>query len=80
MGNMDGVKRKPGLVGNVHKAMEVSLKSVSKRVGQFATSIDKSSKNLLSTFKQHGNPHGVSGRPGLDEDVCEFEHMCLQAI
>jgi hypothetical protein len=80
VGKMDEVKRQPGLVGKVQNTMEVSLKSVSKRIGQFAAPIDKPTKTLLSTFKQHGNPQGVPGRPGLDVDVCEFELICLQVI
>jgi hypothetical protein len=56
------------------------LKDVSKRNGQFIALIGKPTKALLLTFKNHGNPHGVPGRPRLDADVCEFEQMCLQAI
>jgi hypothetical protein len=43
-------------------------------------SIEKPTKTLLSMFKQHENPQGVPGIPGLDDDVYEFEQMCLQVI
>jgi hypothetical protein len=80
VGNMDEVKRKPQLVGKVQNTMEVSLKFVCKIFGQFTASIDKPTRNLLSTFKQHGNPQGVPGRPRIDDDFYEFEHICLQVI
>ena len=77
---MDEVEIWSGLVSKAQNIMDVNLKTSSKRKGQFTTLIDKSKKTPFSTLKQHGNPHGVPGRPRLDADVCEFKQMCLQAI
>ena len=60
--------------------MELRLKASSKKNGQFVVLIDKPTKTPLSTLKQHGKSHGVSGGPGLDVDVCQFEQRCMQAI
>jgi hypothetical protein len=54
--------------------MKVNLKSASKQMGQFTALIDKPTKTLFSTLKQHENLHEVPGGPGLDADVFQFAH------
>jgi hypothetical protein len=48
-------------------------------LSQFATPVTKHQKPFSQPLKWYEKPHGVPSNPGLDADVCECEHRCLQA-
>jgi hypothetical protein len=46
---------------------------------QFVAPMIQNQKPFSQPLKWYGNTHGVLVNPGLDADVCEFEHRCLQS-